>query len=372
MISSRIKRVGEEAKKALKKLKQFQNGEEKLLKTGFGFLDNHMGGILPGSIITIAGSSGTGKTYLAHKILENIMSPNTNPDANDFVSLEYSFEMLMLNKVMRAINQKTKLSRKDILTKQFCEEHINIVNDYYKDLNDDRRFVSHEPTTVDVWYEDTKSFCEYYKHKKAIIVSVDHLVLFKGSEKQKNIEKVTDYQNELKLQYPNLYFFNLSQLNRESSFSGVKDRSNDVVPNNTWLYASSLIEMISDYIIIIANPFKSGITEFMSFNPARYEYLSEFYSGEDNKGRQSFSTVGNIFYFVTKVRDSDVPYENIHIDRMDISNEMLDKMKQDAEKDKPVSTIPTFDIPVFTSPSSSAINSLSWNKDGDEDDETPF
>lgn len=371
MISSRIKKVGDEAKKALAQLKQFQDGKEKLLKVGYGFLDNHIGGILPGSIVTLAGSSGTGKTYLLHKILENIMSKEVNDDADDFVSLEYSFEMLMLNKVMRAINQKTKLSRKDILTKKFCEENSKIVKSYYEDLKDDRRYVCHEPITVDVWFEDTRSFCEYFKSKKAILISIDHLVLFKGSDKQKNIEKVTDYQNMLKLEFPNVYFFNLSQLNRESSFSGVKDRSNDVVPNNTWLYASSLIEMISDYIIIIANPFKSGISEFMSFNPARYEYLSEFYSGEDNKGRQSFGTVGNLFYFVTKVRDSDVPYENIHIERMDISNEMLDKMKQDTAKTE--TTPPSFDIPVFPSASSpnSAFAKASWNKDGETDD-TPF
>lgn len=375
MISSRIKKVGEEAKVALGQLKEFQNGKRKLLLTGYSFLDDHMGGVLPGSIVTIAGSSGTGKTYLAHKILENIMSTKVNPDADDFVSLEYSFEMLMLNKVMRSINQKTKLSRKEILTKQFCEEHIKIVNDYYSELNDDRRYVSHEPTTVDIWYEDTKSFCEHFKHKKAILISIDHLVLFKGSEKQKNIERATDYQNELKLMYPNLYFFNLSQLNRESSFSGVKDRSNDVVPNNTWLYASSLIEMISDYIIILANPFKSGITEFMSFNPARYEYLSEFYAGEDNKGKQSFATVGNIFYFVTKVRDSDVPYENIHIERMDITSEMLNKMKQDVQKEESATmNVPTFVLPSakFSEPGMNAFNKASWNKEPDDIIDPPF
>lgn len=365
MTSSRIKRVGDEAKKALNKLKQFQDGKGILLKTGYDFLDNHMGGILPGSIVTLSGGVATGKTYLLHKLLDNILSESINGDiSKDYVSLEFSFEMLMLNKVMRTINQKTKLSRQDILTKKFCEEHALIVKKYYEDLQDDRRFVCHDPIPVDEWYAEVRQFCEEHQDKKAVIISIDHLILFKGSEKQRNIERVTDYQNELKLAYSNVYFFNLSQLNRDSSFSGVKDRSNDVVPNNTWLYASSLIEMISDYIVIIANPFKSGISEFMSFNPARYEYLSAFYAGADAKGRQSFNTVGNLFYFVTKVRDSDVPYENIYIERMDISSEMLDKMRQDTQKPEDDFKAPSFEITVFND-TSDVINNLSWGKDED-------
>lgn len=359
MTSNYIKPLSELVKDALVKLKRFQNGDEKLLRVGYDFLDDHMGGLLPGSIITIAGSSGTGKTYLAHKIIENIMSTSVNEDAKDFVSLEYSFEMLMLNKVMRTINQQTKLTRQQILTQQFDVDSAQKVKSYYENLKDDRRFVCQDPLTVDEWYKETRSFCQAHKDKKAIIVSIDHLILFKGSEKQKNIEKATDYQNELKLEFNNLYLFDLSQLNRESNFSGVKDRSNDVVPNSTWIYASSLIEMVSDYIIIIANPFKSGMTEFMSFNPSRYEYLSEFYAGEDAKGRQSFSTVGNLFYFVTKVRDSDIPYKNIFIEKMDITDETLEKMKQSVVVEKP----PVLDIPVF----GNTLNTIGWG-----DEESPF
>lgn len=362
--SNNVARVYDLALEASSQLKRLQTGEDLLLKTGFPFLDNHMGGLLPASVITLAGSSGTGKTYLMHRIMENIMSKDVNPQADEFVSLEFSFEMLMLNKVMRDINKNTKLSRKDILTKEFDEETVKIVREYYANLKDNRRYVCQKPLTVEEWYAEVVSFCEFYKEKKAVLVAIDHLVLFKGSEKQKNIERVTDYQNMLKLQFPNLYFFDLSQLNRDSSFSGVKDRSNDVVPNNTWLYASSLIEMVSDYIIIIANPFKSGIVEYMSFNPSRYEYLSEFFAGEDNKGRQSFTTVGNLFYFVTKVRDSDVPYENVYIEKMDISSEVLDKMQQSVLKTETPSVV---DIPVFEFGGGNAFLKASWDKE-----DTPF
>ena len=73
----------------------------------------------------------------------------------------------------------------------------------------------------------------------------------------------------------------------------------------------------------------------------------------------TFSTVGNLFYFVTKVRDSDIPYKNIFIEKMDITDETLEKMKQSVVVEKP----PVLDIPVF----GNTLNTIGW---GDED--SPF
>jgi len=81
-----------------------------------------------------------------------------------------------------------------------------------------------------------------------------------------------------------------------------------MVPKASMIYGSSHFEFLSSYIIGIMDPFKMGVTEFMKVNRERYEWLEGFMVDEDKKGKVAFDTVGNLFYFCLKARESDNPF----------------------------------------------------------------
>ena len=374
-MDSRIQNVGEMAKEAFIELNKIQTGKHKILKTGIIEIDSHIGGLLPGDICTICSKSGGGKSHKLYEVLDNMLDVSVNKDADDYVSLEYSFEMKMLNKIVRKTHSILCKKKSNILKDSFTEEEQQKMREYNKSLQDKRRFVCQEPVSVDDFYEMTRDFCKEYKDKKAIIVSTDHMLLYVDSDKQKAVERATDMVNKLKLEFKNVYFILISQTNRSNNLTLAKDRDNSIIPNNSWLFASSFIEMVSSYIIIMVNPFKEGINEFLKFHPERYDYLSEHFTGVlDKNNKESFNTVGKNFIFVTKTRESDEPYKNLFIEDMNLSDEVLAKMKQEAEERKVVAPTltppPTFDLTITPS---LILNEYSSPSDAfGDDDERPF
>ena len=374
-MDSRIQNVGEMAKEAFIELNKIQIGKHKILKTGIIEIDSHIGGLLPGDICTICSKSGGGKSHKLYEVLDNMLDVSVNKDADDYVSLEYSFEMKMLNKIVRKTHSILGKKKSNILKDSFTEEEQQKMREYNKSLQDKRRFVCQEPVSVDDFYEMTRDFCKEYKDKKAIIVSTDHMLLYVDSDKQKAVERATDMVNKLKLEFKNVYFILISQTNRSNNLTLAKDRDNSIIPNNSWLFASSFIEMVSSYIIIMVNPFKEGINEFLKFHPERYDYLSQHFTGVlDKNNKESFNTVGKNFIFVTKTRESDEPYKNLFIEDMNLSDEVLAKMKQEAEERKVVAPTltppPTFDLTITPS---LILNEYSSPSDAfGDDDERPF
>ena len=373
-MDKRIQNVGEMAKEAFIELNKIQTGKHKILKTGLIEFDTHIGGLLPGEVICVASKSGAGKSHKLYNMLDNMLDTGVNKDANDYVSLEYSFEMKMLNKIVRKTHSILGKKKSDILKDSFTEEEQQKMREYNKSLQDKRRFVCQEPVSVDEFYEMTRVFCKEHIDKKAIIISADHILLFSDGDKQKAVEKATDMVNKLKLEFSNVYFILISQTNRSNNLTLAKDRDNSIIPNNSWLFASSFIEMLSSYIIIMVNPFKEGINEFLKFNPERYDYLSEHFTGViDKNGKESFDTIGKNFIFVTKTRESDEPYKNLFIENMNFSDDVLSKMRQEAEERKVVTPTltppPTFDLTSQTPP----LTEYSSPSDAfGDDDEKPF
>lgn len=351
--NNRLSDVGDLAKKAFSQLHKIQKGDKLLLQTGYEMIDCHLKGILPSDVIVIAGASGTGKSELLYRMIDKIMSTDVNKKAENFKSLEFSLEMPMLNKIVRKVSGDLDKAKSSVLLNEFSEDEKAKVAAYYEALQDDRRAVVEIPTTVDDFYNDCKGYCESNRDSDAIVISVDHSLLFKGTDKQKVIEQLTEAINLLRGEFKNVYFIILTQLNRSHS-AIIKERSNDMRPNNSWIYGSSFLEHLASYIIVMTNPFTQGVDKYLKVFKDRYEYLSDFIGEEDNRGRVSFETVGNIFYFVTKMRESDNRYKDLFIERMKLSDEQIEKMKmQREEKEVPgevsLPEIPEFsnDLPVF-------------------------
>lgn len=341
-MSNKIQKVGDVAKEAFSELNRLQKKEKLLIKTGEEIIDCHIGGLLAGDVVVISGLPSTGKSEKLYKMLDNMMSVEVNPKALNFVSCEFSFEMKMLNKLVRASHNRLKKSKTAILFEEFSDEEKEVVRNYYNSLQDDRRYVVQEPMTPEEFYKSVKEFCTQHKDKDAIIVSADHLLLFSGSQKQEVLERVSEYINLLKLEFNNIYFLLLSQLNR-SALNVVKENSNDMIPNNSQLFGSSFMEQLASYIIIITNPFKLGINKYLKVQKDRYPYLSNFILEEKNN-KVAFDTLGNLFFFLTKARESDNPWKDLFIEKMDLTEEQINKMKMDVQSEE---RTPQIELPVF-------------------------
>lgn len=342
-LDNRIQQVGVLATEAFAEMAKLQTGKKLLLKTGEEMLDCHLGTLLPGDCVLLAGAPSSGKSETLYRMIEKIMSKEVNPNAENFVSLEFSMEMKMLNKLLRTTHNLLGKKKSQILFEEFNEEEAKKVKEYYESLQDSRRFVVQSPVTPEEFYKMAREFCLVNVHKDSILLSADHILLFSGTDKQAVLEKISEYVNLLRLEFGNVYFLLLSQINRIHS-GNIKEKSNEMMPNNSWIFGSSFMEQLASYIIIITNPFKQSITQYLKVSKDRYDYLDEFFGEEDKNERVSFNTMSNLFYFVTKTRESDNPWKDLFIRKMDLTKEQIDKMKQSVEN----KTTPFTNTPVFT------------------------
>lgn len=332
-LNPKIKNTKELARDAFNELKDYQAGKKKLIKTGREYIDCHIGGLKASDLFLLASQSGTGKTYELMKVINNILDTEINENSSEFVTLEFNLEMRMLDLVVRDIHKLTEKDKSKIITEEFTTEEKEIVNEYYKRLTDGRRFIVEESINTAEFTDICMKFCDENKDKEAIIITIDHLLLIQKSEYGENpLEKVVEVTNTLRKKYNNVYFIYLSQLNR-TNYTNIKEKSNDMVPKTDSIFGSSAMEFLSSYVVILYSPFKLGVTEYMKVLEDRYPDLTDFMTEPNERGFVSFLTVGNLFVHVVKIRETDVPYNNLFIERMYLNNDTITKMKMDIEKD---------------------------------------
>lgn len=336
-----IKPIAELANSAFDELKKIQSGEKLLVKTGDPLIDDHIGGLLPGDAVVISGLSGHGKSEFLFRKRESVLDVKVNPNAENYVWLNYNLEVKIFNVVLRGLHRKLGKKKQDILFKEFTEEEKELANEYFTMLQDKRQFIEQEQTTSNDFYTKTKEFLEEHKDKDAVHVSFDHAALNADNDTQKGIEEIVKAVNKLKLKYHNAYFWIVSQLNR-TILGRIAEKNNNSVPNAGDLYASSTMDFISSYNIVVFNANKVGIDQFMKVSPDRYDYLSEHFGDEDSKGRRSFDTVGKLFFKILKTRESDVIWKDLYIVDMDLSKEEKEKLQNRDKEEQSSSAMPVF------------------------------
>ena len=309
------------AKKAFDEIKQYQSGEKKVIKTGRPYIDEAFP-LVNGSVITIAAQSGVGKSTELANILDNIMDINLNPNAGDYISLNISLEMKVLSHVLRGLNKAVGKSKKRILLEEFTEEEKSLSNAYYKQMMDERFFISQVPTTPQKYITACREFLTEHKDKASVFISADHIALFGsdgGKNKNRTIEDLIEKTNELKMEFPNAVFIFLSQMNSEIN-SRIQEKTVQSQPRDTDLYYSQFTFQVSDYVVVIVNPYKKGINEYTKINKLRYNHLEKYFTEEDNKGRVSLKTLGVLYYHLLKCREAESLYIDIFAEELNIPN----------------------------------------------------
>lgn len=339
-----IRPLKEYTKAAFSELKKIQSGEKLLPKTGFDFIDGHLGCLLPSDVCLISSPSGTGKTTIAQKIKKNLLDVNLNPSADNYIFCDYSLEMKVFNLIMRGSAELLDKKKSEVLFNEFTDDEKLQIRSYYESLNDDRQFLSQVPPSPQEFFNEVDEFLIEHKDRDAVFINVDHVLLLKGSDKKKLLEELCEQINQLKLKHDNVYFLLISQNNRQI-YTRISEKNNLAAPNPTDVFGSSFLDQLCSFNIVLYNPYKAGINLYMKVNPERYEYLSEYHSEEDSKGRVSFHTEGLIFAHCIKTRESDNPYQDIYVIDMGLSKEEKDKLKESAEpKNNSQSSMPIFPL----------------------------
>jgi hypothetical protein len=327
--------------KEKKKLYDYQQGNVRPIRTTRPYLQEPWEGLLPKSCIVIGGHSSAGKSYELDLLMGDILDVDLNPDAKDYVWLNFSLEMPLFSLMVRYLSKVLQIPKEKVILSKFTEEQNRQAREALEAWQDGRYFLQDEPTGPNEYFQLVDDFCSNNLDKKAIFISIDHVVLLDSDgNTTSSVNSVLRHTNTLKLKYDNVYFIYLSQLS-SNFFSRLDERNNHSAPKDTDTFYSAQLNQVADYTIIIVNPFQLGINEWLRFSPDRYPHLSKYFGEEDVKNNKtSFYTEGLLFYHVVKNREANRGYTNLfvhelypRVEKLVTAAEKVDYMSKSAKKE---------------------------------------
>lgn len=309
-----IKAAKDLVNQAVRQIDRYQTKKDSPIVTRYShFNDNCIGGIFKGMVITIAGSSGSGKTHLLQEIEEDMFNKELNPHCDDYVLLRSNWEMTVFKLVMRKLKRTLNITMKTILFTETAKEDKKKFKEVCDSERSDQIFYMEEPTDPKTWYEAVKAFLKLNKKKKHVLVSIDHVSLVRDlfGGKKKAMDDLVEYVNSLKKEFNNVSFILISQLNRDIES---RESLKELPPRRSDLYNSDTMFQISDLVLILHNPYRLGYEVYMIIpglaknkdtgkiiNP-RYEYLKKWMHKYEQK-KTSFKTKNVLFYHYLKIRE---------------------------------------------------------------------
>jgi len=241
----------------VKYIDQRRKGNIRSLKTRWRkFNDLCMGGIEPNVIYTIAGISGSGKSAFTNSLESDLFDYNKK---EDFIVLSFNFEMLASKQIGRKLSYKLNKTTQELYSgkseeKLKQEEYEKIVEEAKK-IKEYPIYYVDTPGTVDQIRQTILDFSEKFKDKWLIII-LDHTLLTRGKESQKEREILSNLQYmfmEIK-KYNKNTIIQLSQMNREIE---AKER----ITNNTMhfpvrrdIFGGDSVFQASDYLMVLHRP----------------------------------------------------------------------------------------------------------------------
>lgn len=295
------------------KLYAFKKGKSKLILTHRPYLQEPWGGLLPKSCIVIGGHSSAGKSYELETIMTDVFNTELNPDAGEFVWLNFSLEMPLFSLMLRKLSRAMGISKKDILLEDWSDAKMAEMKPYLDDWMDGRYYIIDKSITAQDYFNIVDKFCTDNKSKKAIFISIDHLVLMDADgNTTSSIASVLRHTNTLKLKHENVFFIYLSQVS-PGFFSRVSDRDNRSFPREGDFFYSSQLAQVSDYSVVIIVPEYLGCEYWLNVVPDKYPYLEKYLVEPDKHGKCTFYTEGLLFYHLVKNREADRGFDNLFV-----------------------------------------------------------
>ena len=227
------------------------------------------GGIEPNAIYAVCGISGSGKSSFANSLETDLFELNTN---EDFVVLNFNFEMLSSKQVGRKLSYKLNKTTSELYSASNTDDTYKVSDvdfeEILKQANKIKKYPIYYvdcPGTVDEIRNTIISFQALEEmNKKWVIVILDHTLLTKGKSSESEREIISDLQKMFmeRKKYGKITIIQLSQLNREIED---KDRVNNPsmhYPMRRDIFGSDSLFQASDYVIVLHRPEIIGISDY--------------------------------------------------------------------------------------------------------------
>lgn len=241
---------------------QRRKGTIRSLKTRWNKLNRVIaGGMEWGTIVTIAGMSGSGKSSIANELETSLFDFNPN---EEFSVLSFNFEMLSMKQVGRKISSKLDITASSLYSgnekltddsfekaKFIVEDTINTYDIYYVDV----------PGNVEEIYNTIHEFHMKEQGKKGpfygSVVFLDHTLLTKGAQGASEREILTKLYKMFMLIKKELKIIIvvLSQLNRDIERAERIANPTTQYPMKKDIFGSDAVFHGSDVVLISHKPF---------------------------------------------------------------------------------------------------------------------
>lgn len=250
-----LKHISEVGKEAVKYIRQRKNHEIQPLKTRWNKFNIMCGGgIEPGCVYTIAGTSGTGKSAFINCIENDLIEMNPG---KELVILSFSFEMLSMRTFVRKLSNKLHQTTLDLYS-----AYEDVSEDTMKQIQIEVNKMSNYPiyyvetsTNVEKIEETIKYFQNTVAKDKWLIVFLDHTLLVDSSGKDER-RTIADLQKVF-IKYKQVgktSIIQLSQMNRNIETPERILNPTSHYPMRSDLSSSDSIFQGSDIVAVLSRP----------------------------------------------------------------------------------------------------------------------
>lgn len=220
------------------------------------------GGIEPNMIVTIAGSSGSGKSAFANTLETDLI--DLNPD-QEIVILSFSYEMLSYRQVGRKLSNKLRKTTAELYSsdQSLSNTEFNKIEEVADKIKKYPIYYIDTPSTVENMEKTIDYFHENIAKGKWLIVILDHALLVEGQGESER-GTIVDLQKMFirKKKLSNTSIIQISQMNRNIEQPDRINNPSMHYPMRSDLAASDAIFQASDYVTALSRPELLNITAY--------------------------------------------------------------------------------------------------------------
>ena len=250
-----------------------------------------MNGIEWGTITTIGGMSGSGKTAILNELETGLFERNPS---QDFAVLSFNFEMLARRLVGRKISRTLGKTIKEIYSADIANPGLNITDAQYKQALEYCRTIVDLPVTyidIPMTVERIREYILRFNQipenqKKGILVTLDHSILVKrngGKDQLETLYELGAMFSEVKKKIK-VSFVIVTQLNRDIERSERKENKLLHYPQKSDVFGADALYQHSDIFLITHRPEMLGLQAY---------------------GPKDLPVRGTIYWHYIKCRDGD-------------------------------------------------------------------
>ena len=270
LLNNKIKSAYESALEERDYITKRYNNEVKSLDTGWSKINElTMNGLEFGTVVTISGMSGPGKTLFLNQLEDNLF--NLNRDV-DFDILNLNFEMLSRRLIGRKISGKIHKSVKELYSASenaLTVDDMNFINEYVESFKNKNIFYMEMTDTIDKIREVIINFAKERKiisSDRKLIVTLDHSLLIRRKTGQSVLDALGELMETInilkKVLQDKILFILVSQLNRNIEASDriapAQNKLHLMYPQKSDLYGSERNCFLLNFCLYIIKYKKLG------------------------------------------------------------------------------------------------------------------